>query len=101
MHRSVSAEASSSRTTTGESTCRTVESALRGRASICASATSTRAPSTGESTRSTACAEGHFGVCRDHLDMAKPLDPLGEADPRVVHAREQVSAWQSPFPAWW
>jgi L-ascorbate metabolism protein UlaG (beta-lactamase superfamily) len=48
-----------------------------------------------------ACAEGHFGVCRDHLDMAKALDPLGETDPRVVRAREQVRAWQSPFPAWW
>jgi len=48
-----------------------------------------------------ACAAGHFGVCRDHLDMAKALDPLGETDPRVVHAREQVRAWQSPFPAWW
>jgi L-ascorbate metabolism protein UlaG (beta-lactamase superfamily) len=47
------------------------------------------------------CAAGHFGVCRDHLDMAKALDPEGEADPRVVHAREQVRAWQSPFPAWW
>jgi L-ascorbate metabolism protein UlaG (beta-lactamase superfamily) len=47
------------------------------------------------------CAAGHFGVCRDHLDMAKALDPEGEADPRVVHAREEVRAWQSPFPAWW
>jgi L-ascorbate metabolism protein UlaG (beta-lactamase superfamily) len=48
-----------------------------------------------------ACAAGHFGVCRDHLDVAKALDPLGETDPRVVHARQQVRAWQSPFPAWW
>jgi L-ascorbate metabolism protein UlaG (beta-lactamase superfamily) len=48
-----------------------------------------------------ACAKGHFGVCRDHLDVARALDPAGEADPRVVHAREQVRAWQSPFPAWW
>jgi L-ascorbate metabolism protein UlaG (beta-lactamase superfamily) len=47
------------------------------------------------------CAAGHFGVCRDHLDMAKALDPQGETEPRVVHAREQVRAWQSPFPAWW
>ncbi|HEY3819086.1 MAG TPA: MBL fold metallo-hydrolase [Polyangiaceae bacterium] len=48
-----------------------------------------------------ACAEGHFGVCRDHLDMAKALDPAGESDPRVLRARAQVRAWQSPFPAWW
>ncbi len=48
-----------------------------------------------------ACAHGQWGVCRDHLDLAEALDPLGETDPRVVHAREQVRAWQSPFPPWW
>jgi L-ascorbate metabolism protein UlaG (beta-lactamase superfamily) len=47
------------------------------------------------------CAEGQFGICRDHLDEAEALDPLGESDPRVVRAREQVRAWQSPFPPWW
>jgi hypothetical protein len=48
-----------------------------------------------------ACAEGQFGICRDHLDMAKALDPAGENDPRVIHARAQVRVWQSPFPSWW
>jgi len=48
-----------------------------------------------------ACAHGQLGICRDHLDMAKALDPAGENDPRVIHARAQVRAWQSPFPSWW
>lgn len=47
------------------------------------------------------CSQGQWGICRDCLDKAKRLDPLGEADPRVVHMREQVRAWQSPFPPWW
>jgi L-ascorbate metabolism protein UlaG (beta-lactamase superfamily) len=47
------------------------------------------------------CGEGHFGICRDVLDKAKTLDPAGEADQEVVHLREQVRAWQSPFPPWW
>jgi L-ascorbate metabolism protein UlaG (beta-lactamase superfamily) len=47
------------------------------------------------------CAHGRWGVCRDQLDLARTLDPMGETDPRVVHARAQVRAWQSPFPPWW
>ena len=49
----------------------------------------------------TACAEGQWGICRDRLELARLLDPAGESDPRVVAAREQVRAWQSPFPPWW
>jgi L-ascorbate metabolism protein UlaG (beta-lactamase superfamily) len=48
-----------------------------------------------------ACEEGQFGICRDRLELARGLDPQSEKDPRVIHAREQVRAWQSPFPAWW
>jgi L-ascorbate metabolism protein UlaG (beta-lactamase superfamily) len=48
-----------------------------------------------------ACREGHYGLCRDFLDRAKPLDPRSEDDPRVIRAREQVRAWQWPFPPWW
>ena len=47
------------------------------------------------------CSERQWGICRDCLDKAKRLDPVGETDPRVVHMREQVRAWQSPFPPWW
>jgi L-ascorbate metabolism protein UlaG (beta-lactamase superfamily) len=47
------------------------------------------------------CDKGLIGVCRDRLDLAKPLDPLGEADPDVIRMRARVRAWQSPFPAWW
>jgi L-ascorbate metabolism protein UlaG (beta-lactamase superfamily) len=49
----------------------------------------------------TACADRWWGVCRDRLDLARGLDPESEEDPRVIHAREQVRAWRSPFPAWW
>jgi L-ascorbate metabolism protein UlaG (beta-lactamase superfamily) len=48
-----------------------------------------------------ACAEGRWGLCRDYLDLATTLDPEGEADPRVARARDQIRAWQSPFPPWW
>jgi L-ascorbate metabolism protein UlaG (beta-lactamase superfamily) len=48
-----------------------------------------------------ACARGKWGLCRDLLDRAAALDPDSERDPRVVHAREQVRAWRSPFPPWW
>ena len=48
-----------------------------------------------------ACAQGHFGLCRDVLDRGQALDPSGEMDPRVVHAREQIRAWYSPFPESW
>jgi L-ascorbate metabolism protein UlaG (beta-lactamase superfamily) len=47
------------------------------------------------------CAKGHWGICRDRLDQARQLDPPGENDPQVAHAREQVRAWQSPFPPQW
>ena len=49
----------------------------------------------------TACNEGQIGVCRDRLELAKGLDPESEKDPRVIHCREQVRAWQRPFPPWW
>ena len=49
----------------------------------------------------TACNEGQIGICRDRLEAAKQLDPQSEKDPRVIHCREQVRAWQSPFPPWW
>ncbi len=49
----------------------------------------------------TACNEGQIGICRDRLEAAKQLDPQSEKDPRVIHCRELVRAWQSPFPAWW
>ena len=48
-----------------------------------------------------ACAEGQIGICRDRLELARYLDPESEQDPRVIRAREQVRAWQSPFPPWW
>jgi len=48
-----------------------------------------------------ACEEGQIGICRDRLELARALDPQSEKDPRVIHAREQVRAWQSPFPPWW
>jgi L-ascorbate metabolism protein UlaG (beta-lactamase superfamily) len=47
------------------------------------------------------CSEGQRGICRDLLDRARALDPLGEGDPHVVALRAQVRAWQSPFPPWW
>jgi len=47
------------------------------------------------------CEKKRWGLCRDLLDRAAALDPLSETDPRVVRAREQVSVWRSPFPAWW
>jgi L-ascorbate metabolism protein UlaG (beta-lactamase superfamily) len=49
----------------------------------------------------TACVDRWWGVCRDRLDLARGLDPESEKDPRVIHAREQVRDWRSPFPAWW
>jgi L-ascorbate metabolism protein UlaG (beta-lactamase superfamily) len=49
----------------------------------------------------TACNEGQIGICRDRLELARALDPESEKDPRVIHCREQVRAWQSPFPSWW
>jgi L-ascorbate metabolism protein UlaG (beta-lactamase superfamily) len=48
-----------------------------------------------------ACAHGQFGVCRDKLNEAQYLDPAGEDDPLVRRAREQVRAWQAPFPPSW
>jgi L-ascorbate metabolism protein UlaG (beta-lactamase superfamily) len=49
----------------------------------------------------TACEQHLWGICRDRLELARLLDPESEKDPRVIHAREQVRAWQSPFPPWW
>jgi len=49
----------------------------------------------------TACNEGQIGICRDRLEAARLLDPQSEKDPRVIHCREMVRAWQSPFPPWW
>jgi hypothetical protein len=47
------------------------------------------------------CAEGRWTRCSDFLDEAATLDPRGDDDPRVAHCREQIRAWQRPFPAWW
>jgi L-ascorbate metabolism protein UlaG (beta-lactamase superfamily) len=49
----------------------------------------------------TACNEGQIGICRDRLEAARELDPQSEKDPRVIHCREMVRAWQNPFPPWW
>jgi L-ascorbate metabolism protein UlaG (beta-lactamase superfamily) len=45
--------------------------------------------------------EGRWTRCSDFLDEAATLDPRGDDDPRVAHCREQIRAWQRPFPAWW
>jgi L-ascorbate metabolism protein UlaG (beta-lactamase superfamily) len=37
-----------------------------------------------------ACETGHWGRCEELLDRAKLLDPTGDKDPRVLHAREQA-----------
>jgi L-ascorbate metabolism protein UlaG (beta-lactamase superfamily) len=37
-----------------------------------------------------ACETGHWGRCEELLDRAKLLDPTGDKDPHVLHAREQA-----------
>ena len=39
-----------------------------------------------------ACGLGQWDACRGKLDVAKALDPAGEADPRVAKAREDIAA---------
>jgi L-ascorbate metabolism protein UlaG (beta-lactamase superfamily) len=36
------------------------------------------------------CETGHWGRCEELLDRAKLLDPIGDKDPRVAHARAQA-----------
>jgi L-ascorbate metabolism protein UlaG (beta-lactamase superfamily) len=36
------------------------------------------------------CETGHWGRCEELLDRARLLDPMGDEDPRVLHAREQA-----------
>jgi hypothetical protein len=42
------------------------------------------------------CAKGAYDACKGHLDAAMQLDPAGEADPRVVRAREDIAAQERP-----